>query len=76
MPLSSRRFTLWLAAAAALWLLWGSFLLLLTPVPAHTAALGWSPLFWLLLAPLCMLGGLRLRRVGLSTQTWDWPARG
>ena len=57
-----RDFPRWLALAAMVWLLLGSFVLALTPLPAHTEQLGWSPLFWLLLAPLCVLAGLRLRR--------------
>lgn len=65
MPFSSSSFAQALAAASVLWLLFGSFVLTLTPVPAHTAALGWSPLFWLLVAPLCMLAGLRLRRLSV-----------
>lgn len=67
MPVSrSQAFALWLAVGAGLWLLLGSFLLALTPLPAHTDALGWAPLYWLLLAPLCVLGGLRLRRLAFS----------
>jgi len=64
MHVSSASFAQALAAMSLLWLLFGSFVLVLTPVPAHTATLGWSPLFWLLLAPLCVLGGLRVRRIG------------
>lgn len=67
MPFSSASFAQALAAVSLLWLLFGSFVLALTPFPAHTAALGWSPLFWLLVAPLCVLGGLRLRRIGART---------
>lgn len=52
-----------MVAGTGLWLLLGGFLLGLTPLPAHTAALGWTPLYWLLLAPLCVLAGLRLRRL-------------
>lgn len=63
----SQAFAFQLAAGAGLWLLLGGFLLALTPVPAHTEALGWAPLFWLLLAPLCVLAGLRLRRLALTT---------
>jgi len=64
MPVSrSPSFTAPLAAAAGLWLVLGAFLLALTPLPAHTDALGWAPLYWLLLAPLCVLAGLRLRRL-------------
>jgi hypothetical protein len=62
MPYSSSSFSQALAAASLLWLLFGCFVLTLTPVPAHTANLGWSPLFWLLVAPLCVLAGLRVRR--------------
>lgn len=62
MPFDSSPFYLWLATASVAWLLSGSFLLALTPLPAHTAQLGWSPLFWLLLAPLCLLAGLHVRR--------------
>jgi hypothetical protein len=43
-----------LLAASLLWLLAGSALLLSTLVPAHTELLGWSPTFWLLLAPLAV----------------------
>jgi hypothetical protein len=43
-----------LLAASLLWLLAGSVLLLSTLVPAHTELLGWSPTFWLLLAPLAV----------------------
>ena len=64
MQFSSASFAQALAAVSLLWLLFGTFVLVLTPFPAHTAALGWSPLFWLLLAPLCVLGGLRVRRIG------------
>jgi hypothetical protein len=60
---SSHAFSFWLVAGAGLWLLLGTFLLALTPLPAHTEALGWAPLYWLLLAPLCVLAGLRLRRL-------------
>ncbi|MEI7035244.1 hypothetical protein [Fulvimonas yonginensis] len=60
----SAPFTACLAAGAALWWLAGGFLLLLTPLPAHTDQLGWSPLYWLALAPLCVVAGLRLRRAG------------
>lgn len=55
-------FTACLVAGAALWWLAGAFLLLLTPLPAHTEQLGWSPLYWLALAPPCVVAGLRLRR--------------
>jgi hypothetical protein len=41
-----------LLAASLVWLFVGSVLLLSTLVPAHTAMLGWAPMFWLLWAPL------------------------
>jgi hypothetical protein len=66
MPLSSSSFSSTLAAISLLWLGFGGFVLALTPVPAHTASLGWSPLFWLLVAPLCVLAGLRLRRLSFG----------
>jgi hypothetical protein len=67
MPASrSHAFAFWLAAGAALWWLLGAFLLALTPLPAHTDTLGWTPLYWLLLAPPCMLAGLRLRRLAFA----------
>ena len=60
-------FTLYLLAAAGLWWLAGGFLLLLTPLPAHTDQLGWTPAYWLVLAPLCVMAGLRLRRARCLT---------
>lgn len=56
-----RDFFHWLALAAVGWLLLGGFLLALTPLPTHTEQLGWSPLFWLLIAPFSLLAGLHLR---------------
>jgi len=44
-----------LLGAALLWLLGGSALLLTTLVPAHTDALGWTPAFWLVGAPMVVL---------------------
>ncbi|GEM_PF-1957374 len=41
--------------AAGTWLACGIVLLGLTPLPAHDAGWGWSPLFWLLIAPLSIL---------------------
>ncbi|GLQ90639.1 hypothetical protein [Dyella flagellata] len=43
-----------LLATALLWLLSGSLLLATTLVPAHTALLGWTPFFWLFVAPLAV----------------------
>jgi hypothetical protein len=47
-----------LVAVALLWLVAGAAMLLTTLVPAHTELLGWTPLFWLLGAPLVALLGL------------------
>ncbi|HXD35289.1 MAG TPA: hypothetical protein VN624_01455 [Rhodanobacter sp.] len=47
-----------LFAVAMLWLVAGALLLLTTLVPAHTELLGWTPLFWLLGAPVVALLGL------------------
>ena len=43
-----------LLVASLLWLSMGSVLLLTTLVPAHTDFLGWTPMFWLLWAPLAV----------------------
>lgn len=61
-------FVQWLAAACLGWLGVGTFALILTPVPAHTVHAGWSPVFWLVLAPLCALAGLFLRGRGAARQ--------
>lgn len=63
-----------LVAVALLWLVAGAAMLLTTLVPAHTELLGWTPLFWLVGAPVIALLGLepallpslarRRRRVG------------
>ena len=44
-----------LLAAALLWLLAGSALLLTTLIPVRTSLLGWTPAFWLVGAPLAVL---------------------
>ena len=44
-----------LVATAIVWLLIGGFLLLTTLVPAHTSLFGWTPVFWLLGAPMIVL---------------------
>ena len=41
-----------LLAAALLWLFGGSALLVTTLVPPHTDLFGWTPFFWLFIAPL------------------------
>jgi hypothetical protein len=43
-----------LLAIALLWWLAGSILLASTLVPAHTEWLGWTPFFWLFVAPLAV----------------------
>lgn len=43
-----------LLATALLWLFGGSLLLATTLVPAHTALFGWTPFFWLFVAPLAV----------------------
>jgi len=50
-----------LLAATVSWLCAGGFLLLTTLVPARTALLGWTPVFWLLAAPLIVLLALQPR---------------
>jgi hypothetical protein len=44
-----------LLGAALAWLLGGGALLLTTLVPARTEWLGWTPAFWLIVAPLMVL---------------------
>lgn len=51
-----------LLAAAMLWLIGGSALLLTTLIPMHTDLLGWAPAFWLLGAPLIVLLALEPSR--------------
>jgi hypothetical protein len=43
---------------ALAWLAAGAFLLVLGPLDAHDDAWGWTPLFWLLLAPLSLLAAI------------------
>ncbi|RDS81624.1 hypothetical protein DWU98_10355 [Dyella monticola] len=43
-----------LLALSLLWLLAGGALLASTLVPAHTQWLGWTPFFWLFVAPLAV----------------------
>lgn len=50
-----------LALIALAWLAGGMLLLLLTPLSGRTDALGWTPLFWLLLAPMSVLVTLKPR---------------
>lgn len=44
-----------LLAASLLWLFAGSLLLASTLVPAHTELFGWTPFFWLFVAPLAVM---------------------
>ncbi|MBB3226651.1 hypothetical protein FHW69_001241 [Luteibacter sp. Sphag1AF] len=43
------------------WLLAGAAVLTLTPMPLHSESLGWTPTFWLVLAPASLLLALRRR---------------
>jgi hypothetical protein len=43
-----------LLAVSLLWLFAGSVLLATTLVPTHTELLGWTPMFWLVCAPLAV----------------------
>ena len=56
-----------LLATAVSWFCAGGFLLLTTLVPAHTPLLGWTPVFWLLAAPLIVLLALEPQ---LPRQLW------
>jgi uncharacterized membrane protein len=44
-----------LLATALLWWFAGSLLLATTLIPAHTDLLGWTPFFWLFVAPLAVM---------------------
>jgi hypothetical protein len=50
-----------LALIALAWLACGTLVLLLTPLSGRSELLGWTPTFWLLLAPLSVLAALRRR---------------
>lgn len=54
--LSPRRIRALIAMA---WLAVGTLLLLLTPLSGHSESLGWSPVFWLLLAPASVLVAMK-----------------
>jgi hypothetical protein len=49
------------ALIALAWLAGGMLLLLLTPLSGRSDALGWTPVFWLLLAPMSVLVTLKPR---------------
>ena len=54
--LSPRRLRALIALA---WLACGGLLLLLTPLSGHSETLGWTPAFWLLLAPASILVAMK-----------------
>ena len=54
--LSPRRLRALIALA---WLASGALLLLLTPLSGHSDTLGWTPAFWLLLAPASILVAMK-----------------
>ncbi|HEY4293230.1 hypothetical protein [Luteibacter sp.] len=54
--LSPRRLRALIALA---WLACGALLLLLTPLSGHSDTLGWTPAFWLLLAPASVLVAMK-----------------
>ncbi|QWT19568.1 hypothetical protein KPL74_17700 [Bacillus sp. NP157] len=56
--LTPRRLTALIAMA---WLAAGTLLLLLTPLSARSETLGWTPTFWLLLAPISILLAMKPR---------------
>jgi hypothetical protein len=47
------------ALIALAWLAVGTLLLLLTPLSAHSESLGWTPAFWLMLAPASVLVAIK-----------------
>jgi len=54
--LSPRRIRALIAMA---WMAVGALLLLVTPLSGHSDALGWTPVFWLLLAPASVLVAMK-----------------
>ncbi|MDF3983845.1 hypothetical protein P3W24_18025 [Luteibacter sp. PPL201] len=56
--LSPRRIRALIALA---WLAVGTAVLLLTPLSAHSDTLGWTPVFWLVLAPASVLVAMQPR---------------
>ena len=47
------------ALIAMTWMGLGALVLLVTPLSAHSEALGWTPAFWLLLAPASVLVAMK-----------------
>jgi hypothetical protein len=47
------------ALIAMAWLAVGTLLLLLTPLSGHSDSLGWTPVFWLMLAPASVLVAMK-----------------
>lgn len=64
-----------LTLAAATWLACGVVLFGLTPLPWRDATLGWTPAFWLLVAPCLLLLGRRLstRRTAFRPSEFHSP---
>jgi hypothetical protein len=54
--LSPRRIRALIAMA---WMAVGTLVLLVTPLSGHSEALGWTPVFWLLLAPASVLVAMK-----------------
>jgi hypothetical protein len=54
--LSPRRIRALIAMA---WLALGTLVLLVTPLSGHSETLGWTPVFWLLLAPASVLVAMK-----------------
>ncbi|MDR6644362.1 MULTISPECIES: hypothetical protein [Rhodanobacteraceae] len=47
------------ALIAMVWLALGTLVLLVTPLSGHSETLGWTPVFWLLLAPASVLVAMK-----------------
>lgn len=47
------------ALIALAWLAVGALVLLLTPLSGHSETLGWTPAFWLLMAPASVLVAMK-----------------
>lgn len=47
------------ALIALAWLALGTLVLLLTPLSGHTESLGWTPVFWLMIAPASVLVAMK-----------------
>jgi len=47
------------ALIALAWLALGTLVLLLTPLSGHSESLGWTPVFWLVIAPASVLVAMK-----------------